>query len=127
MPTQTEQEQAKEFLKRAEIRTMKKDLSKLREDDSLKERDKIAHIKTLEEQQQEHQKQLEAQEQARQNAEKLGMQEVLQRNKKQEYKAEKDIKNYGAIEVIGKLKKVKYGYYIGEFIEKCKNDEVING
>jgi len=40
---------------------------------------------------------------------------------------EKDIKNYGAIEVIGKLKKVKYGYYIGEFIEKCKNDEVING
>jgi len=72
MPTQTEQEQAKEFLKRAEIRTMKKDLSKLREDDSLKERDKIAHIKTLEEQQQ----------------------EVLQRNKKQEYKAEKDIKNY---------------------------------
>ena len=50
MVTQDEETEAKDFLKRAEIRTMKKDLLKLREVDSLKERDKIATIKTLEEQ-----------------------------------------------------------------------------
>ena len=51
MATQAEETQAKEFLKRAEIRTMRKDLLSLREADSLKERDKIATIKTLEDSQ----------------------------------------------------------------------------
>ena len=60
MVTVDEELQAKEFLKRAEIRTMRKDLQALREVDALKERDKIAKIKTLEEQELEHQKQLEA-------------------------------------------------------------------
>ena len=41
MVTADEEAQAKEFLKRAEIRTMKKDLMALREVDALKERDKI--------------------------------------------------------------------------------------
>ena len=50
MATEAEELQAKEFLKRAEIRTMKKDLLALREVDALKERDKIAKLKTLEEQ-----------------------------------------------------------------------------
>ena len=56
MPTQAEETQAKEFLKRAEIRTMRKDLLALREADSLKEREKIATIKTLEEQETEDKK-----------------------------------------------------------------------
>src|SRR3989344_1773522 len=51
MTTETDEQQVKEFLKRAEVRTMKKDLQKLREFDALKERDKIANVKTIEEQQ----------------------------------------------------------------------------
>ena len=48
MVTTDEEIQAKEFLKRAEIRTMRKDLKALREFDALKERDKIVKIKTIE-------------------------------------------------------------------------------
>ena len=44
MVTQAEEEQAKEFLKRAEIRTMKKDLLALREVDSLKESAVVKHL-----------------------------------------------------------------------------------
>ncbi|MCX6719776.1 MAG: hypothetical protein NTV36_01540 [Candidatus Staskawiczbacteria bacterium] len=84
MITQEEETQAKEFLKRAEIRTMRKDLLKLREVDSLKERDKIATIKTLDEQ-------LEEKKLTEKNA---GIKKVLQRNEKQEVVAEKDLKNY---------------------------------
>ena len=58
MATQAEETQAKEFLKRAEIRTMKKDLQALREVDALKERGKIAKIRTLEEQRLEQEKKL---------------------------------------------------------------------
>lgn len=36
---------------------------------------------------------------------------------------QKDILTYGAIEVIGQIKKVRYKYYIGEFIEKIQNDQ----
>ena len=56
MVTETEELQVKEFLKRAEVKTMKKDLQALREVDALKERDKIAKIKTLEEQKLEQEK-----------------------------------------------------------------------
>ena len=87
MPTEAEETQAKEFLKRAEIKTMRKDLLGLREVDSLKERDKIAHIKTLEEQRLE-------QEQKLQSEEKIQREEVLQKNESQERVAEKDLKNY---------------------------------
>lgn len=38
---------------------------------------------------------------------------------------QKDIFAYGAIEVVGQIKKVRYKYYIGEFIEKVQS-EVIN-
>ena len=58
MVTVDEETQAKEFLKRAEIRTMRKDLRALREFDALKERDKIVKIKTLEEQRLEQAKKL---------------------------------------------------------------------
>lgn len=91
MTTQTEEQQAKDFLKRAEIRTMRKDLSVLRESDSLKERDKIAKIKTLDEQEAEHQKALA--ERTKQQMEKLGREAVLEKNENQEYAAEKELKN----------------------------------
>lgn len=93
MPSQTEEQQAQEFLKRAEIRTMRKDLRSLREVDAVKERDKIAKLKTLEEQLQEI-KTKQAAESASQAAEKAGMEEILQRNEGQERIAEKDLKSY---------------------------------
>jgi len=98
MATVDEEAQAKEFLKRAEISTMKKDLMALREVDSLKERDKIAHIKTLEEQRAEQEKELRAKEIMKAEAEKAGREEVLTRNEGQERIAEKDLKNYATEE-----------------------------
>lgn len=92
MVTETEEIQAKEFLKRAEIRTMKKDLLKLRESDALKERDKIASIKTLEEQLDERKTELA--EEAKVRQEKVQREEVLTKNESQERIAEKDLKNY---------------------------------
>lgn len=94
MPTEAEELQAKEFLKRAEIKTMKKDLAALREGDALKERDKIAKIETLEEQRAKQQKQLEAKEAQKIASEKAGLEEVLTKNEGEERVAEKDLKNY---------------------------------
>ncbi len=89
MPTQTEEQQAKDFLKRAEIRTMKKDLRSLREGDALKERDKIAKIQTIEEQQTEK---------IKKEADRSGMEKVLSANENEEKIAEKDLKNYATEE-----------------------------
>ena len=116
MVTQIEQQQTKDFLKRAEIRTMKKDLSALREKDALKERDKIVKIKTLEEQLQELQVKQEKPDaeplsfipvpvkavpaktalnkKVAEEIEKAGVREILQRSQTQERLAEKDLKNY---------------------------------
>jgi hypothetical protein len=94
MPTAIEEQQAKEFLKRAEIRTMKKDLRSLREVDALKERDKIAKIKTLEEQQAEQEEKLRKKEAERQVVEKEKREKVLSENAVQERLAEKDLKEY---------------------------------
>jgi hypothetical protein len=92
VPTQAEEQQAAEFLKRAEIKTMRKDLMALREADALVERDKIAKLKTLEEQLDERKKVLETEALAR--AEKAGREEILQKNSGEERLAEKDLKNY---------------------------------
>jgi len=94
MPTELEELQAKEFLKRAEIRTMKKDLRNLREFDALKERDKIAKIKTLEEQRAEQAEQLRKKEEERQALEKTRREKILGENATQERLAEKDLKQY---------------------------------
>ncbi|MCX6723567.1 MAG: hypothetical protein NT155_00120 [Candidatus Staskawiczbacteria bacterium] len=93
MVTIDEEIQAKEFLKRAEIRTMKKDLMALRESDALKERDKITKLKTLEEQLAEKKK---AEQTVAEKAalEKASMAEVLTKNEGEERTAEKDLKNY---------------------------------
>lgn len=93
MVTEAEELQTREFLKRAEIRTMKKDLQKFREADALKERDKIAQIKTLEEQLGEQAiKQKQQREKEILEKEKRG--EVLDKNAVEERIAEKDLKNY---------------------------------
>ena len=94
MPTQVEEQQARDFLKRAEIRTMKKDLQALREVDALKERDKIAKIKTLEEQEAEHAKKLAEIEEARITEEKNQVKQVLEKHETEERLAEKDLKEY---------------------------------
>lgn len=89
MVTIEEETQAKEFLKRAEIRTMKKDLSALREFDALKERDKIVKIKTLEEQKAEQAKKMEIP-----TPPKPDVTDVLQKGISEERIAEKELKNY---------------------------------
>ncbi len=96
MVTTDEETQAKEFLKRAEIRTMRKDLLALREVDTLKERDKIVKLRTLEEQIEEQKKKNEAAASAKTSVEKekTEREEVLQKNENQEIIAEKDLKNY---------------------------------
>lgn len=97
MATQQEEEQqVKEFLKRAEIRTMRKDLRQLREKDALKERDKIVKIKTLEEQKAEQEKRTREKEIAKQEAEQKGVEKVLGRRAEEEKIAEKDIKEYAS-------------------------------
>mgnify|MGYP001603194816 FL=1 len=94
MPTETEELQVKEFLKRAEIKTMKKDLQALREVDALKERDKIAKIRTLEEQRLEQEKKLQEKERAKAQVEKTERETVLEKGAVQEREAEKDLKEY---------------------------------
>jgi hypothetical protein len=96
MTSETEELQAKEFLKRAEIRTMRKDLLELREGDALKERDKIVKLRTLEEQLDEQKKKNDAVTIAKTEAdeEKVQREEVLTKNESQERIAEKDLKNY---------------------------------
>lgn len=95
MPTQVEETQAREFLQRAEIRTMRKDLSRLRESDSLRERNKIATIKTLDEQLAEKQKaDLAAMAALAPSKEQIRRNEVLQKNERNETVAQKDLKQY---------------------------------
>lgn len=82
--TEDEELQAKEFLKRAEIKTMKKDLQKLREVDALEERDKIVKGKTVEEEKAELEKISKTQQREK----------VLSKNINEEREAEKQIKSY---------------------------------
>lgn len=93
MVTTTEEQQTKDFLKRAEIRTMKKDLRALREADALTEKDKIIKLKTLEEQLDEKKKS-DALAAAEALAEKKEREEVLEKNEDKEKIAEKDLKSY---------------------------------
>lgn len=97
MVTETEETQAKEFLRRAEIRTMRKDLRALRETDALKERDKIAKIKTVEEQITEKKK-IDASSLVVPVKPTERISNVLNRNEGQEKIAEKDLKNYATEE-----------------------------
>ncbi|WP_295686816.1 hypothetical protein, partial [uncultured Nevskia sp.] len=77
-----------------EIRTMRKDLQVLRENDALKERYKIVHIKTLEEQLEEKRMADLAVPIKTAQDEKIAREEILQKNEGQERLAEKDLKSY---------------------------------
>ncbi len=103
MSTQVEEQQVREFLKRAQVRTMKKDLQALREIDALTERDKIAKIKTLEEQRQEQEKKLKIAEKERTELEKAKRDKVLSENAAQEEMAEKDLRQYATEEELQKI------------------------
>ncbi|MEK7080360.1 MAG: hypothetical protein AAB925_00815 [Patescibacteria group bacterium] len=95
MVTEIEEQQVRDFLKRAEVRTMKKDLQKLREVDAVKERDKIANLKTIEEEQIEAAKKQEIiKQKVQQDAEKQKREEILQNSAVKEREAEKDLKKY---------------------------------
>ena len=89
--TKDEELQAKEFLKRAEIRTMRKDLQELREADALEERDKIIKGKTAEEEKAEIAKKKEAEKATLENQQR---EKVLSKNINEERSAEKQIKSY---------------------------------
>ena len=86
--TEDEELQAKEFLKRAKIKTMKKDLQKLREADAIDERNKIVKGKTIEEEKAIRQL---AEEKQREKEKREG---VLSKNINEEREAEKQIKSY---------------------------------
>src|SRR3989344_2785394 len=89
--TKDEELQAKEFLKRAEIITMRKDLQGLREADALKERDKIVKGNTVEAQKAELEKKREEEEKA---LEAQQRENVLSKNIREERSAEEQIKSY---------------------------------
>lgn len=93
--TAEEEVKAKEFLKRAEIKTMKKDLQKLREADALVEREKIIKGDTPEEakiKKELLEKKKREEEVALQ--EKRKREEVLSKTAEEERSAEKQIKDY---------------------------------
>lgn len=91
MTTEDEELQTKEFLKRAEVKTMKKDLQKLREIEALKEREKIVKVKTLEEEKLEREKK---RAEEKESLEKKQREKVLQKSLEEEREAEKQIKDY---------------------------------
>ncbi|MDP2741087.1 MAG: hypothetical protein Q8O66_00125 [bacterium] len=99
MTQEAEELQTKEYLERTEIRTMRKDLQKLREVDALQERDKIIKIKTPEE---ELSVRKLAEEKIRQSGEEKThdllerneREKILQKNTEEEKEAKVNLKNY---------------------------------
>src|SRR3989344_612512 len=93
--TKDEELQAKEFVKRAEVKTMRKDLQQLMETDALKERDKIVKGKTVEEEKAIRQLAEESKkEKEREILENQQREKVLSKNITEEREAEKQIKSY---------------------------------
>lgn len=90
MATEAEEIQTKEFLERAQIRTMGKDLQRLREMDALKERDTIIKIKPVEEIRQQGGRT----EETEQLAEKKEREGILQKKAGEERTAEASLKKY---------------------------------
>lgn len=90
-----EELQVKEFLKRTEVRTMRKDLQRLREGEALRERDKIANIKTIEQERAEKAaKEAAALKNNPELQEQAAVEKVLEKNIEQEREAEKQLKDY---------------------------------
>ncbi len=90
-----EELQVKEFLKRTEVRTMKKDLQRLREGEALRERDKIANIKTIEQERAEKAaKEAAALKNNPELQQQAAVEKILEKNIEQEREAEKQLKDY---------------------------------
>lgn len=123
MPTEVEEQQVRDFLKRAEVRTMKKDLQKLREVDAVKERDKIANLRTIEEQQIEIARRQEiVKQKVLQDAEKQKRQEILEKGVIKEKEAEKELKKYA-----GESEKQQIFLLEAQRLDLRKQIEVIEG
>lgn len=97
IPTEIEESQAKELLSRTEVRTMRKDLQKLREGVALKERERIVKLKTPEEEKREAEK-VETPE--KEVGEKQGQAttEVFERKSEKEREAMTQLKNFATEE-----------------------------
>ncbi len=91
MTTEVEELQAKEFLERAQVRTMKKDLLMLREADALKERDKIVNLKTVEEEKLEG---IKKEDEEKEKRERLEREKILHKNTEEEHEAEKQLRDF---------------------------------
>lgn len=112
--TETEEQQAKEFLSRVEVRTMKKDIQRLREGVALKERERIINLKTsddirreMEEKLQlENSRQEEIKKQARARA------EILENKANREIEASDQLKEFA-----GEEEKQKIFYFESEKAE----------
>jgi len=92
-----EELQVKEFLKRTEVRTMKKDLQRLREGEALRERDKIANIKTIEQERAEKAaKEAAALKNNPELQQQAAVEKILEKNIEQEREAERQLKDYAS-------------------------------
>lgn len=91
MITEVEELQAKEFLERAQVRTMRKDLLMLREADALKERDKIVRMKTVEEEKLEK---IKKGDEEKERHDRLERERILHRNIEEEKEAEQQLKEF---------------------------------
>lgn len=89
MSTETEELEVREFLKRAEVKTMRKDLQKMREVDALKEKGKI--LKQAEQEKITEQK---IEKEAKQEAAEREV--VLQKQSEQEHSAMKELRQYAS-------------------------------
>jgi chromosome segregation protein len=99
MITDQEELQLKEFLKRAEVRTMKKDLLKLREADALQEKAKIiSKIKEAVKEKRQEAPQEAEMPQDNQAQTKTAAEEVLQKTAEEEAGAEEQLKKYASEE-----------------------------
>ena len=90
MPTDLEESQIKEYLQRADVKTMRKDLQRLRESEALEERERIVKLKTPEQERAEKEKE----EKKKTEKEAAGRQEILGRGTLEEKEAMGQLKEY---------------------------------
>ena len=90
MPTDIEESQIKEYLQRADVKTMRKDLQRLREGEALEERERIVKLKTPEQEQTEKEKE----EKKKTEKETMSRQEILGRGALEEKEAMGQLKEY---------------------------------
>lgn len=127
MITSEQELQAREFLKRAEVRTMKKDLRKLRELDALAEKEQIIKMKSTQEEAAAQNQRIQEEIKEKENRE-----NILQASSQQEDQAKVQLKEYAKeaekqkifilesqrIELADQIKKIKSEKEPGLFLTK---------